>query len=178
MAEITEQRIREIFKEEIEKSQQEAQYSVARVPVHTHNNIDAPNVPAPNVTGFLPLSAVDGGVLDPDNLETRTAFWEQVTLDGGQTNTGNRALIPVFPVPIISGDKGEEAFDFAGGDAPDGTLLLYKGGDYWQLWGMFFGSWKGITLPFSPGVVGPSDTFTTADAKTVTVTNGIITDIT
>lgn len=245
---MNEQDIRKIVQDEISRSSQKAMYSVTNVPIHSHNGSDSPNVPATNVTGFLPLSAIDGGVLDPRILgvltaetltgtvaqgatsatlssgwsgttgtyvvyfsngdkrnvlftnsstsitwspglgsaatadievvtNSKVAFWEQVTLDGGQSNTGNRALIPVFPIPIISGDIGE-SLPFDGGEAPDGTMIIYKGPDFYQLFVMIFGTWRGVSLPYQSDEIPVSGTFTAQSGETVTVTQGIITDIT
>lgn len=50
---MTEQKVLEIFKREIEKDKQQAQYGVSRVPYHTHNNLDSPPIDTSGLNDVL-----------------------------------------------------------------------------------------------------------------------------
>lgn len=128
--------------------QNAAQFGVAKVPLHYHNGSDAPIIPPLSVRGFKNLPAISGGILDPATLGGRIPYWIQP-----ETSITQRPEIPVFPLPVISGDIGGESLPFteaAAGDAPDGTLLIYKEAAAWQLWIRLFGSWHGVDLPLTP----------------------------
>lgn len=207
--------IRMIIQEEIRKSQQQAQYSVSKTPVHTHNNIDSPNVPAENVIGFQPLPGVGMGVVSPDwlngqsvnNLPETTATFdfpkviayplaviygygttseEEVTagisagatsatltgawggatvrtavqFDSGEVRivlfTNGSTAISWTPALILAAGTTLTLINnarFHGGDAPDGTTILFRNDDdgIWQLWtktvpGVLLFSWAGVEL--------------------------------
>ncbi len=122
-----------------------SKYDVVNVPFHNHNNINSPILPATSVEGFVPLPANTGGVLSSGLLQQRQAYFYQKN-EGLQSVVSS---IPIYPLPIISGDITPENFQFAGGDAPDGTLLIYKEAAAWQLWIRLFGVWKGVNLTLS-----------------------------
>lgn len=117
-----EQQIRKIIREEIASAAQQAQYSVTRVPVHTHNNIDAPNIAPHNIIGFQSLPGCSEG----DGI---------MCLSTGQSISGpptdgsilNPPQIVVFPIPVMYSGSGGAA-SFNGGDAPYGTVVLFDTG--------------------------------------------------
>lgn len=118
-----ENKIRQIVKEEIKLAAQQAQYTVTRVPVHSHNSIDSPTLNPTSVQGFTPL---------PSN-ETPTASAGVLGLLAGQTVGGppntnasfNPPSVVVYPIPIIYGYGVGVHSAFNGGEAPQGTVLFF-----------------------------------------------------
>lgn len=143
--------IRQIVRDEIAKAAQQAQYTVTRVPVHTHNNTDAPNIPSSNVTGFQSLPAQpnqspSGGVISLLMLDGQTV--------NGIPNTpssSNPPAVYTYPVPFIWGYGVGTHSAFNGGTAPEGTLIAFHNGDgINQLWIMMESKWRGVNLDQGP----------------------------
>lgn len=123
---MTPDQVRQIVQEEIKKAAQQAQYTVTRVPVHSHNSIDSPTLNPTAVQGFTPL---------PSNT-TPTASAGVLGLLAGQTVGGppntnasfNPPSVVVYPIPIIYGYGVGVHSAFNGGEAPQGTVLFFENG--------------------------------------------------
>ena len=102
-----ETQIRQIVQDEIKTWSQEAQYTVSPVPVHTHNNIDSPNLPQHSITGFENLpSVVDtasgvDGVASPTLLNGQALVFGDVAVATPYTQFS--ANITIYPLPIVYG---------------------------------------------------------------------------
>lgn len=90
-----------MIQEEIAKNAAKQQYTVPKVPVHVHNNIDAPNIPIQNVTTFAPLPGTGNGVISPDTLQDQVVDVLSNATPGESANSF--VPISVKPVPIIYG---------------------------------------------------------------------------
>lgn len=96
-----ENEVRQIVQEEIEKAAQQAQYGVSRVPVHTHNNIDSPNLNQPSITGFTALDGIAGGVANPDLLNGQAlVFGDRVV--GSKPNISYTNIYN-YALPVVYG---------------------------------------------------------------------------
>ena len=95
-----ESKIRQLIKEEITNAAKTAQYSVTRVPVHTHNNLDAPNLPQLSVNGFEVLPGTPNGVANPKLLNGQA-----LTLGDAIVSTVAQeyANIYSYPLPVVYG---------------------------------------------------------------------------
>lgn len=118
-----EQDVRRIVQEEIKKSQQTAQYGVTRVPIHTHNGIDSPNIAAASVIGVkvLPGARGSGGVADPEVLNTQV-----INNIPDTTASYNPPKITFIPTPIIYGFGVGVHSAFEGGTAPLGAMVFFE----------------------------------------------------
>ncbi len=130
---MNEQEIRKIIQEEIKKAAQTAQYGVTRVPVHTHNNIDSPNLPPHSVTGFqnLPANqtpAASAGVLGVLAGQSVSGPPSDPLVISPSTIPTLLPQISVFPIPIIYGYGVGVHSAFNGGEAPNGTVLFFSNG--------------------------------------------------
>lgn len=141
MTEQDKQEIRQMIQQEIASSAQKAQYSVTRVPVHTHNNIDSPNVPPHSVIGFQTLTGTQGGVANPEVLN------QQILAFGDVTNAGNPQYTNLYqyPLPIIYGD-GTTSSDTLTGNLAVGAVSA-------TLTGAYGGSTDIIAVQFNNGEV-------------------------
>lgn len=138
---MNEEQIRQIVKDEFWKNYNSGSPDI---PPHTHNGNDNLVIPLDNITGAVPVQGIGNGLLSWVKLGSRIP----ITAPNGKI--GNAYLLPLL---TISGDLGAESLPFteaAAGDAPDGTLLLYKEAAAWQLWISLFGSWHGVDLPLTP----------------------------
>lgn len=97
---MNEQDIRNIVQDEIAKAAQKAQYGVTRVPVHIHNNIDAPNIPQYSITGFVPLPGIDNSIASPTLLNGQALVFGDTAFSTPYINYAN---IFTYPLPIIYG---------------------------------------------------------------------------
>lgn len=127
---MNEQEIRVIVRDEMMKNYKDGD---PKVPPHQHNGNDNLKLSVSNITEYLPFKKLGVGT-SVDLVQTNLFF-------GGQYS---------YPLPVISGDLGAENIPFAGGDAPDGTIFIYKEAAAWQLWIMLFGTWHGVDLPLTP----------------------------
>lgn len=157
---MNEQQIRQIVQDEIKSSKQTSQYTVTRTPVHTHNNTDAPNVPAQNVVGFNILPAVDGGVIDPILLNGQYFNVLENSVDQPITPTAVD-----FPITIIYGygttDTATLTHSLAGQQSLTLTGSLSGGATTATLTGV----WS-----FTSGI--EQVTFSNGNLRAVTFTNG------
>lgn len=135
--------IRQIVREEIADAAQKAQYSVTRVPVHTHNNIDSANLSPYSITGFQALPGKGGGVL-------ALAAGQTVSGPPSDNNILNPPLIMVFPMPVIYAAGAFTSFNT--GTAPNGTAIFFDTGSKTTsaLWIKTLNGWYFITPDGGP----------------------------
>lgn len=149
--------VRQIAIDEIAKAAQKAQYSVSRTPIHIHNNTDAPNVPAQNVTGFKILPASIGGVLDPIILNGQ--YYNVLENAVGQPITPTAVE---FPITIIYG--------YGTTDTSQTTTFTLAGAQPLTLTGA-------LSIGATSATLNASWTFTTG-VEQVTFSNGNIRAVT
>lgn len=117
------------------------QFGVATVPIHTHNNVDSPQLEGTAVKTFQTLSAAPGGVISTAILGT-----QEYSYFGQAYNAPSPIPVLSSPLLIIQGIVGG-ADSFTGGDAPEGTIILfYTFGTFYQLWARINGEWHGVEL--------------------------------
>lgn len=118
-----ENKIREIVRDEIARNKQQSQYAVNRVPVHTHNGIDSPNLSPTSTQGFVPLPS--NGT--PVGSEGVLGLLGAQTVNGPpNTNASfNPPTVVVYPIPTIYGFGVGVNSAFNGGEAPQGTVLMF-----------------------------------------------------
>lgn len=153
--------IQALVKKEIETQfpklydQYAGKYAKAQTPLHRHNGSDSPVLQPTAVNGFNPLPGVESGILASENITGGRQYY----FNAGDFATsailpanfnGGTPVVPAFPLVIISGDVGEEELPFLGGNAPEGTAIVYKLGSSAQLWVMIFGVWYGVNLSVTP----------------------------
>lgn len=135
--------IRKIAEDVFKQMSQQSQYDVPDTPYHEHNATDASQLNSGNIKYFFPLNADAGGILNPNVSTGRPLFFNQSPRDVSR----KIASIPVYPLPVISGDLGSETLSFQGGKAPDGTLVLFLDvGGFLQLWASFNDVWYGVNM--------------------------------
>lgn len=105
-----EQKINKLIQDGIEQNAQKAQYGVNRTPVHTHNGIDSPKIFPTAVGNFFALNGLSGsdGVISPDNI-----------------GNSQPPFPIVYPTPLITGYGVLNFAQFNGGNAPQGTTVLF-----------------------------------------------------
>lgn len=126
-------------------TQNGTQYGVGNIPIHIHNNIDAPNIPPISVTGFLNLPATYGGVVAPTTLGNQIVTQGSSSRGFGRFQSVGNATFPIYPIPIIYGNGGGVDSEFNGGQAPEGTVVFFNNGPASS--GLYIrsgGSWFGI----------------------------------
>ncbi len=120
-----------------------SQYGVPSVPVHDHDGVDSLQIPTENIPAFLPLPSTTGGVISSAMLNTQTL---NNAVTSGQNNPANAFT---FPLNIIYG-YGVGVFSaFNGGDAPEGSVILFANGttNGAQIFVRIQGGWRGVDLP-------------------------------
>lgn len=98
---MTDQEINNLIDQKIKDAAQAAQYGVTRVPVHTHNNIDSPNINQTSITGFTALDGIAGGVANSKLLNGQIlAFGDRVT---GNKPTSIYSNVYNYALPVVYG---------------------------------------------------------------------------
>lgn len=103
-----------------------------QVPVHYHNNIDSPFLPQ-----FQAVNTGNNGVFSSKNLAGQVLNINQTT-GQGQSNVYS------VPIPIIYGNGVGSASEFNGGDANNGSLVIFNNGAINQLWWRVQDQWWGV----------------------------------
>lgn len=103
-------------------------YNVAKVPTHLHNGIDSVPIPATSVLGFMNLPATSGGVANATTLGNQVMTQGDAVNGYGNKATPNQAVFSVYSIPIIYGNGVGLDGAFNGGDAPDGTVIMFDNG--------------------------------------------------
>lgn len=113
-------------------SEMATQYGVAVVPTHSHNNVDSNQLFPSSIKDFNSLPATTGSVLSPGKL-----------LSSFLAN--NPQVVYNYPLPVITGTGADP---FNGGDAPDGTTLIFDiPGGTTRIWVRANNTWSGVNLP-------------------------------
>jgi hypothetical protein len=113
-------------------------FGVASVPLHRHNGADSPILGNSSIRNFSPLPAVAGTATVPltdasSGVASPSALGAQIINNPAQsTNVAanvdkNAPNIYVMPIPIIYGfgNPGDANYDFHGGNAPIGSMVLF-----------------------------------------------------
>lgn len=131
-------------------------YGVASVPLHRHNGADAPTIGDESITNFGPLPSTEGGVANLLVLGGQL-FNNEVDIATGRSLNGNGSPPKVFvmTVPVVYGYGVGSGSAFNGGDAPEGTVLLFSNGDgINQILWRAGTTWRGINVDGSGTVTG------------------------
>lgn len=112
--------------------------------IYQNSNSGAPNVPPHNHDGTNNL-AITVGDLDGYNSVPGLEVGKVALIN----NLPFFGSLFSYPLPVISGDLGASDVPFPGGEAPDGTMIIYKRATAWQLWIMLFSTWHGVDLPLT-----------------------------
>ena len=148
---MTEQEIRNIVRDEIQKNAQQSQYNVSKTTAHIHNGIDSPNLPPTSIQGFVSITgagttanpgviiaAVDQYVVGPPS--------HAIFFNPASTTAPVMPTITVYPIPIIYGHGVGTASAFNGGEATPGTMLFFDNGlTLSALWVKTENGWYGIS---------------------------------
>lgn len=116
---MTPEQIKSLIQSEIQRMGAAGRFQLASVPRHIHNGADAPKIPGTSVTSLLTVPSGPGDVLG-NTLDTQSFSY-----------LGKIGQTPVLALPlgVIYGYGAGVHSAFNGGDAPDGTMLLFTNGD-------------------------------------------------
>lgn len=121
-----------------------AKYGVAEVPYHEHNGVDSAKIPPSSLTSYIPIDVSTVG----------TVFKYATSIGQGIFAAG---ITPgILPLVVISGGGVPPADEFQGGEADDGTIVVFTNVDTLavELWVKVGSFWRGVDLPLSaPAVV-------------------------
>lgn len=146
-----ESQIRKIVQDEIAKASQKAQYTVTRTPVHTHNNIDSPNIQPHAIIGFQTLPGTTLGVADPVLLNGQT-----INNIPNTTSSFDYPRFDVYPLPVIYGYGTSTTQTLTGTPSSGATSATLTG------------NWAGTTGEYATQ-------FDSTEIRIVTLTNGATT---
>lgn len=160
----------QLIQQQIQAEKQNSQYGVSRVPVHTHNNIDSPNLQQHSIVGFQTLPSALGTVEAPDGSMTLVQGVANPALLNGQALTfGDQTVgtegfnsytsMYVYPLPVIYG-YGTTSSDtlFTASKTLTGTPIAgATTATMTTLWGSATGQYWG--------------TFTSGESRLITFTN-------
>ena len=136
-----EAKIRKIFQEEIQKYMVQKQYSISRIPSHEHNGTDTIKIPLSSIKESAQIPATGGSVFDP------TILAGQYINNEPTSGLPTYKTITVVPQTIIQGFGVGVASAFNGGNAPDGTMVVFANStSFAQLYIMVNGTWRGVAL--------------------------------
>lgn len=118
-----------------------SRFGVNQTPTHTHNGIDSPTLPQ-----FNQVNSGPGGVLSAENTAGQL-------VNVSPTSPNNYSNIFSVPIPIIYGNGVGAASQFNGGEAVDGTLIIFMNDPvaiqlWWRATGTVPGAsrWYGVDV--------------------------------
>ncbi len=153
-----------------------SQFDVNKTPIHVHNGIDSPRIPPASlqIVQFLPANS--GGVLSPAILGG------QVVDNPAEAGFGNPATVPIVAAPVIYGFGTISAVLLLASPAMGATsatlatsyTLIQSLATVYSLVSSILGGGTSGTLTSAwPWATGARvTTFSNADQRTVTYTNG------
>ena len=156
MNNLTEQQIRQIVKDEMNKN-----YSSGNplVPPHTHNGTDNLNINPVDLVGWTPLPISPIKYLNPAQNNNGTisqpaiqefGFASSQQLEGGSVLGSNQFItnttIAQYPIPIVNGFGVGVTGAFNGGYAPEGTLVFFNNASLSCLYIRVDGGWRGANF--------------------------------
>lgn len=145
---MTEAEIRQIVQDEYQNLG--SRFGVNQTPIHSHNNIDSPQLDPSSVKAFIALPATPStSVIGQANLYAQPVGQAYPQLNASRSNVYSPSI------PYITGYGVGDASAFNGGTAPDGSILLFSNGsNISQIWWHVGGSWRGINVDFFGTVTG------------------------
>lgn len=137
---MSEEQIRAIIQDELQKYSQNNMFDVSNVPIHTHNGTDSVPIPISSILTSIPIDATAAGVLNENVLDSQKVNNEYTT---GRKNPQS---IYVLPVNVIYGNGVGIHSAFNGGDAEPGTMVFFENGlTLSGLWIKTINGWYGIS---------------------------------
>lgn len=134
-----EEEVKRIAQEVYDDSNSESQFGVARIPVHTHNDIDTPSFPVGNLPGYYKTIQTYIGVAA-----------QTTTLDLSATNV-NHITMPAGNITIaLSGQRAGQCFII--------RVLQDSGGSRLVTWFATI-KWAGGSAPTLTTTANKADTF-------------------
>jgi hypothetical protein len=151
MNNLTEQQIRQIVKDEMNRNYLSGN---PQIPPHSHNGTDNLHVSPLELEGWSAIPTTPQTYTNEFTGLQEFGFGSPQQLVGGSSTNASQtiwnATIAQYPVPIVSGNgriSGQPQGDFAGGYAPDGTIVLFDNGVRLELHARWAGQWRGVELP-------------------------------
>jgi hypothetical protein len=147
MNNLTEQQIRQIVKDEMNKN-----YSSGNplVPPHTHNGTDNLNINPVDLVGWTPIPTTPQTYTNELTGLQEFGFGSPQQLEGGSVFGSNQFLnnstIAQYPIPIVTGFGVGVTGAFNGGYAPEGTLVYFNNSTLNGLYIRIEGIWRGVNL--------------------------------
>lgn len=118
-----EELVRKISKEEAEKvyGSNGTQFGVPQVPIHIGDGVD---------TSRTPIASIDGIITVNRTSQNNATGYASPAVLGNQTFISTTPAVQTisFPINIIRGFGVGGDSQFNGGDAPDGTVVLFTNG--------------------------------------------------
>lgn len=121
------------------KKQQDQQYELTKIQNHSHIGSDAPRIPMSSITSFIPIGTAQSGSV----FNVAESIGQGVNVNPEFETPG------LLPIPLITGGGIAPTDAFAGGEAPNGTLVVFQNVDTLDtsLWVKVDSFWFGIALP-------------------------------
>lgn len=110
---MTPEQISQLIDQKIAAAAQKAQYTVTRVPIHTHNGIDSPTIPPSSEQALVALPASASGVASPIVLNGAVVNDYRQASNILLAGTSTTPTIYVNPVPLVYG-KGSGLLTMTG----------------------------------------------------------------
>jgi len=134
-------------------------YGVASVPLHTHNGVDSPTIGNESVFNFTRLPAsestpqyIPAGATGP-GVASLSQLAGQVIDNPVGSALGNPSTVFVMPLPIVWGQGVGVQSQFNGGNAPEGSTLVFHNSETRalnQFWWRADGKWYGVIATLGP----------------------------
>lgn len=144
---MTEQDIRTIVQDEIQKQNEVNQFDINLPPIHSHSLTDSSGgqIPISSIIESVSIPGIAGGVFNTSILNTQKVNNEYVTL------LPNPQTVYTIPINIIYGfgGMGGTHSAFEGGTAENGTMIFFENTDFSSLWIYTANGWRGVNFPLS-----------------------------
>ena len=117
---MTPEEVRRIVRQEMQQAGAANRFQLSPNNRHIHNGQDAPTLPGTSIDAFQQIPTTPDSVLGINNLGRQTYFY-----------LGQLGVTPVLTLPLaaINGFGVGVNSAFNGGDAPEGTMILFTNGD-------------------------------------------------
>lgn len=147
MNELTEEKIREIIRDEMRKNYMSGN---PRVDSHSHNGTDNLNIDPQDLIGFSPIPTSTTVYVNESTGISEYGFASPQQLVGGSATSPSQFLhlstIAQYPIPVVQGFGVGVSSAFNGGHAPDGTVVFFDNVSASTLWVRSNGKWRGTSM--------------------------------
>lgn len=147
MKPLTEQEIRAIVKDEIQKNYKAGS---PMIPPHSHNDTDNLAINPVDLVGWSAIPVSTQKYLNESTGLTEYGFGSPQILAGGDSahisQFVNNTSTAMYQIPVVVGNGVGAQSAFEGGWAPEGTLVFFLNGSISYLYIRVDGMWRGVNF--------------------------------